>query len=415
MDFRCAAAGLLCKAVDNPNFGVPCIECNKVAHAECGESFYNQSTTNITANQLSSQARVLVDVYAQSPDNAQLCVNCIIDIQRRIAANNNTQAATATATGATMGNGTSTNYSTPVAIPDTAEGTTDTTANTNTIPIPIVPTADNAMPIQHGMSEAQMTEFKRLFYAQLDMKYAARSSSTSNNGGPKFLTKEQYDESLEIVQSWVQGVYHTPKEVNANKKYVPIPASHDSSLRLRERTTSNSDTAPQSYGLKIVQKHNMFDIILRQHAKVLRHSVDSRPIHTSIKSEYYGIVEADIKLFVTLCPICLASRNVITAKQAPLCMIISETVGKRGQMDLLDFTSSPDPVTGDKWILRLSDHHSGYGQVRALQNKTAHLTSIGVIQILCSMPVFEILQSDNGGEFYLHQSYAQMCYIRTYL
>ena len=112
MDFRCAAAGLLCKAVDNPNFGVPCIECNKVAHAECGESFYNQSTTNITANQLSSQARVLVDVYAQSPDNAQLCVNCIIDIQRRIAANNNTQAATATATGATMGNGTSTNYST---------------------------------------------------------------------------------------------------------------------------------------------------------------------------------------------------------------------------------------------------------------------------------------------------------------
>ena len=107
-----------------------------------------------------------------------------------------------------------------IAIPDTAVGTTDTTANTNTIPIPIVPTADNAMPIQHGMSEAQMTEFKRLFYAQLDMKYAARSSSTSNNGGPKFLTKEQYDEALEIVQSWVQGVYHTPKEVNANKTSV---------------------------------------------------------------------------------------------------------------------------------------------------------------------------------------------------
>jgi hypothetical protein len=299
-----------------------------------------------------------------------------------------------------MGNGTSTttstNDSTRAAIQDTAGGTTNTTANTNTN---TTPTADNAMPIQHGMSEAQMTEFKRLFYVQIDMKYAARSSSTSNNGGPKFLTKEQYDESLEIVQTWVQGVKHTPKEMNANKKYVPVPASHDSSLRLRERTTSNSDTAPQSYGLKIVQKHNMFDIILSQHAKVLRHSVDSRPIHTSIKSEYYGISEADIKLFVTLCPICLASRNVITAKQAPLCMIISETVGKRGQMDLLDFTSSPDPVTGDKWILRLSDHHSGYGQVRALQNKTAHLTSIGVIQILCSMPMFEILQSDNGGEF----------------
>lgn len=402
MNFRCAAAGLLCKAVDNPNFGLPCIECGKVAHAECGESFYHQSTTNITANQLSSQGRHLVDVYAQSHDNAILCVNCIIDIQRRIAAKNNTQAptATATATGATMGNGTSTttstNDSTRAAIRDTAGGTTNTTANTNTN---TTPTADNAMPIQHGMSEAQMTEFKRLFYVQIDMKYAARSSSTSNNGGPKFLTKEQYDESLEIVQTWVQGVKHTPKEMNANKKYVPIPASHDSSLRLRERTTSNSDTAPQSYGLKIVQKHNMFDIILRQHAKVLRHSVDSRPIHTSIKSEYYGISEADIKLFVTLCPICLASRNVITAKQAPLCMIISETVGKRGQMDLLDFTSSPDPVTGDKWILRLSDHHSGYGQVRALQNKTAHLTSIGVIQILCSMPMFEILQSDNGGEF----------------
>ena len=90
MNFRCAAAGLLCKAVDNPNFGLPCIECGKVAHAECGESFYHQSTTNITANQLSSQGRHLVDVYAQSHDNAILCVNCIIDIQRRIAAKNNT-------------------------------------------------------------------------------------------------------------------------------------------------------------------------------------------------------------------------------------------------------------------------------------------------------------------------------------
>ena len=67
-------------------------------------------------------------------------------------------------------------------------------------------------------------------------------------------------------------------------------------------------------------------------------------------------------------------------------------------MDLIDMTSQQDP-DGYCWILRLVDHLSGFGAVRALKSKTSEECAIAIIQILCSFPDFDILQSDNGGEF----------------
>ena len=53
-------------------------------------------------------------------------------------------------------------------------------------------------------------------------------------------------------------------------------------------------------------------------------------------------------------------------------MILSETIGKRAQMDLIDMSSQEDPLGYKyKWILRLIDHLSGHGHVRPLFTKTA--------------------------------------------
>ena len=79
-------------------------------------------------------------------------------------------------------------------------------------------------------------------------------------------------------------------------------------------------------------------------------------------------------------------------------MILSETIGKRAQMDLIDMSSQQDP-DGYKWILRLIDHLSGHGHVRPLFTKTALECGTAIIQILSSSIDFDILQSDNGGEF----------------
>ena len=96
--------------------------------------------------------------------------------------------------------------------------------------------------------------------------------------------------------------------------------------------------------------------------------------------------------------ICASTRRKITAKQRPLKMILSETIGKRAQMDLIDMSSQQDP-DGYKWILRLIDHLSGHGHVRPLFTKTALECGTAIIQILSSSIDYDILQSDNGGEF----------------
>ncbi len=43
---------------------------------------------------------------------------------------------------------------------------------------------------------------------------------------------------------------------------------------------------------------------------------------------------------------------------APLKTIISETIGSRAQVDLIDYTQKPDEDF--KWVLCYVDHHSGF-------------------------------------------------------
>ena len=241
-------------------------------------------------------------------------------------------------------------------------------------PIPKIP----------SISFDQMKEYHRLFYTSLGERYAKITTK------PQFLTKDEYDFALDTIKNWKTGESHDAAAKAAYRKYTYVQASYDSALRSKNKGDGT---------LKIAQKDNIFDIIIRSHAKTTRHVVDSRPVYNLIKKEYYGITEDDVKLCISLCPICVASRTIITAKQVPQKMIISPTIGDRAVMDLIDMSSSPDPITGDKWILRLIDHHSGYGQVRAQQRKTAEITSVNVIQICCAMPEFDIIQSDNGGEF----------------
>ena len=262
------------------------------------------------------------------------------------------------------------------------------TTNSNTI-ASCTTNAEQSVP---GLTTSQMIEFKSLFYDALDKRYNS-STSKKKNGKPKFLSRDEYSTALNTVRTWRDDDDHSKKEEDTNKKYAYTQASHDSALRLRHATKEKHK------GLKIAQKHNVFDIILSCHAKVIKHARDPRAVYTLIMKEYYGIAEADVKLVISLCPICAASRVVITAKQTPLKMMLSASIGNRAIADLIDMGSSPDPFTNDRWILRFVDHHSGYSQARPLARKTAELTSIAMIQICSCMPEYDIVQTDNGGEF----------------
>jgi hypothetical protein len=62
------------------------------------------------------------------------------------------------------------------------------------------------------------------------------------------------------------------------------------------------------------------------------------------------VTETAIKIYRDLCPECLKSSRPSKAEEmVPLKMMISETIGSRAQMDLIDYRRKEE--NGFKWIL----------------------------------------------------------------
>jgi hypothetical protein len=100
-----------------------------------------------------------------------------------------------------------------------------------------------------------------------------------------------------------------------------------------------------------------------------------------------------------LCPTCLKDSKPPPKSESfgPLQMMISDTIGSRAQMDLIDMRRKV--VNNYKWILRFVDHHSGFAHIACLKNKKAETVRKEMVQILSTAVIPEVLQSDNGGEF----------------
>jgi hypothetical protein len=78
-------------------------------------------------------------------------------------------------------------------------------------------------------------------------------------------------------------------------------------------------------------------------------------------------------------------------------MIISDKVGSRVQIDLINYRQNPDGPYN--WILCYVDHHSGFGHIKLHRNKSYKEVGRSIIQILGTAPRPEILHSNNGTEF----------------
>ncbi len=261
-------------------------------------------------------------------------------------------------------------------LPDSAADTS--AADTSAVDTSAVDAVDNnnIKPNSDIVLDETMTAVKNKFYETLEEKATKRKVEIP--------TLNEYKTICGVLNDWKKGGSHTQEQRKWNDNYVIVAGP--SPLRRNH-----------AQHLKVATKEAMFAIIMGAHQH-LSHARDPRSIISFIKKNWYGITEKDVKSAVSLCPQCFASKPKISAKQMPLKMILSETIGKRAQMDLIDMTSQQDP-DGFCWILRLIDHHSGFGAVRALKSKTSKECAVAVIQILCSFPDFNILQSDNGGEF----------------
>jgi hypothetical protein len=140
-----------------------------------------------------------------------------------------------------------------------------------------------------------------------------------------------------------------------------------------------------------------YDIIKSAHVQ-LGHARDPRKVYNHIKEDWYGVTEKACQIFISLCPECLPVTRITTkAKMNPLNMIMSDTIGRRAQIDLIDMRSQE--YDGYNWILRYRDHLSGYSHVALLFSKESIEVGFEVLKIMSSTVIPDILQSDNGGEF----------------
>jgi len=152
--------------------------------------------------------------------------------------------------------------------------------------------------------------------------------------------------------------------------------------------------------LRVPTYEQVFDIIHNCHVTTLGHAKCKRKNKITINSEYYGVPMSAVMLYLSLCPNCTTGRKMLkAAKRNPMKMILSKRVSHRCQVDLIDMSSSENPVTGDNYILRYADHLSGYGHVRPLKGRSSATVGNALVQILSESQEPFILQSDNGSEF----------------
>lgn len=214
-----------------------------------------------------------------------------------------------------------------------------------------------------------------------------------------YLSKDEYNRAVSVLQNWKKGETRTPFDRKVYKKYV-LASSGTACSRLRAK-----DSGTQ----KIVTKEDLFEVIHHCHAVKHCHAGHNRSLYKYLKDQHWhGITEATLDIYLKLCPIC-HEKGIpkIGSKQQPLNMIVSININNRAQMDLIDMTSLEDTtrigggeLNGYRWILRVVDHFSGYQAARSLFTKTAHEVALNLLPILVQMPDFNILQSDNGGEFF---------------
>jgi hypothetical protein len=215
-------------------------------------------------------------------------------------------------------------------------------------------------------------------------------------GGTTVLTRQQYDHKVQLLIDAESKGYKgktKPQEMqNALHRFTLIGQVQGSQLYRRTKG---------GRPIKVPYYEILFDIIHKAHL-FLAHAKDSRFTKVHLDGQWWGIPENAVKIYRNLCPQCLRhSRPPAVESLQPLRMIISDTIGSRCQMDLIDYTRRPD-MTKDSvftWILWYVDHFSGFSHVAPLKDESSRSVGNALIRILSTAVLPEILQSDNGKEF----------------
>ena len=104
-----------------------------------------------------------------------------------------------------------------------------------------------------------------------------------------------------------------------------------------------------------VQKSELFDILHNAHIELGHKARDA--MEHEIKKKYVNITQSDIKLYSTTCQRCQEKKSA-KKKGAVVRPIVHEELNSRGQVDLIDYQSSPSYE--NKWVMVYQDHLTNF-------------------------------------------------------
>lgn len=183
-----------------------------------------------------------------------------------------------------------------------------------------------------------------------------------------------------------QGKRPSNQQYHHAKKYDIMTIGFEKVLIMKRK--SHSDPVVQ-----IIPSSEYFQLILDTHIAT-GHGRRDKIVH-ALRNKYVIPIFA-ITIFLQLCTTCLSKKslpkNGIVVKP-----LISEDFKRRGQVDLMDFQSSPDGEY--KWLLQYQDHLTKFCFLRPLKSKGAKEVAIEILKIFLEVGCPSILQSNNGREF----------------
>lgn len=246
-------------------------------------------------------------------------------------------------------------------------------------------TADNqncensAVNARELVDEVKYTTELRKFY-----------SAHSKNSKKSEWTEEKINNVIKMIGDFnkakILGHRPTDKEYYHAKKY-DIMTFRDEKVLIVKRKSQQDPV------VQIVPSNQYYQRILETHVAT-GHGRRDKIIY-ALKDKYMVPVFA-INIFLQLCKTCLSKKSFpktgIVVKP-----LISDDFNRRGQVDLVDFQSSPDGEY--KWMLQYQDHLTKFCFLRPLKSKEAKEVAIEILKIFLEVGCPNILQSDNGREF----------------
>lgn len=200
----------------------------------------------------------------------------------------------------------------------------------------------------------------------------------------KLWTLDEEKNVINVLRNWKIGVKKNNVDYRIHRKYV------------LKKFAGVVKVVTKKSNKIVATKESVLNIIKDLHEGKTIHK-GQKKTYLVIKELYSNISREIVIEYVKQCERCVEKLRLKEKTGIVVRPIIATDFNQRGQIDLVDYQSSPD---GDyKFIFHYVDHLSKYHFLRPLKNKTAAGVAEHLFKIFIDFGCPQILQSDNGREF----------------